>query len=132
AGHSETFPVLDAPENVLEKDKDHQADDQHQSDHDSRAQRGFGQRAAADLLGHQEEHLAAVQRWNRQEVDHGQVDAQEAKELDQLVHTGASGLVRDSDDPDRASQPPGTQPSQHEIANRAVDAEDVLDRVVPT
>ena len=76
-----------------------------------RDQGRLGERPAADLLGDQEEHLAAVERRDRQEVDHGQVDAQDAQEVDQ-VGQAHRAMRRRSDDPDQAAQAPGpTRPA---------------------
>ena len=43
----------------------------------------FRRPAAADLLVHQKDHVAAVQQRNRQEVNHRQVDAEHAHEQDE-------------------------------------------------
>ena len=46
-----------------------------------------GKRPAADLLGDEEDHLAAVERRDRQEVEHGQVDAQDPQEVEERLQS---------------------------------------------
>ena len=82
-------------------------------------QRRVGQRPAADLLGDQEDHLAAVERRDRQEVEHRQVDAQDAQEVDQVGQARAGGVVGDLRDRDRAAQALGADPALARLRSMA-------------
>ena len=80
---------IDQAEDVLVRDEDHQAEHEEQAEVGPGDHGRIGQRPAAHFLGDQEDHLPAVQRRDRQEVEHGQVDAQDAQEEDQLAEARA-------------------------------------------
>ena len=56
---------------------------------------------APDAFGDEEDHLAAVERRDRQEVEDRQVDAQEAEEVDQLGQTRLGRPVSGLEDQNR-------------------------------
>ena len=118
------------PIDVLIRHEDHQAKDEEEPCIRAGEHGGIRQRPTADFLGDQEDHLAAVQGWNRQEVEDGQVDAQDSEEVDQHAESRTGGTVAHLENHDRTAQMFWAHSSLHQAAKSGIHEHHGLNRAV--
>ena len=125
-------PSLLSPvnEDVENDHRNHEADDDQQSAGLSEFVDGLAGGLSRDAFPDEEDHVAAVQNGDRQEVEHGQIDAQETEEKQQLGWSLLRDLEGNLCDSDGASQIENREVAREQASQCQVDVEGVAPRVV--
>src|SRR5688572_2124824 len=127
----EPHDPLHVAADVVEHDRDKKRGDDHQSALQNPLARLHAERASLDCLGDVENDLAAVENWNRQQVEHRDVDANERDQREQILNPASRRLHRDLRDRDRASQLRHSNAARKQGSESLEDCRAPVDRDTP-